>query len=307
MAPRTRFMLLWMGLAVVTVGVLYGVFYRADGYADPYYLRFTSPPQRSLILGTSRAAQGLQPAVLNEVLDRDDLYNFAFTIGTSPYGPAYTSLIERKLVPATNTEGLFILAIDPWSLSVSCPTGPDSLCLDEQDRFTGQLREVSQQPNFAYLLDHYGSPYYRILLPASRDMAVQADGWLRVDIEIDSADFVANRDEKLLPYRRYAQTWRYSDYRVRSLVRLIRSLQTRGEVFLVRLPVDPAMLAIEEAYLPGFRDSIESLATRNGVPYLDLTINSAGYRTLDGHHLEQASGRRASREVGQWIRRQLAE
>ena len=301
MSPLSRFLLLWAGLAVVTAAALYAVFLQADGYADPYYLRFTTPPQRSLILGTSRAAQGIQPAVLGEVLGRNDLYNFAFTIGTSPYGPDYSELIRRKLADGADSSAVFILAIDPWSLSVSCPTGPDSLCLEESDRFTGQLRTVSRKPNFDYLLHHYGSPYYRLLLPTSRDIALQDDGWLRVDIQISPAKFVANREEKLIPYRRYAQRWRLSDYRLRYLKRLIVQLRQRGQVYLVRLPVDPEMFALEEEYAPGFSDLARQWSVKTGAPFLDLTDDNAAYQTLDGQHLEQASGRRVSRVIGEWI------
>lgn len=61
---------------------------QADGYTDPFYIRFTTPKQNNLILGTSRAAQGLQPDVFKDILETD-VYNYAFTVTHSPYGPTY--------------------------------------------------------------------------------------------------------------------------------------------------------------------------------------------------------------------------
>ena len=60
----------------------------ADGRTDDYYLRFTGDHRSSMILGTSRAAQGLRPAVIAPLLqgsDVQDLFNFAFTIACLLY------------------------------------------------------------------------------------------------------------------------------------------------------------------------------------------------------------------------------
>ena len=95
------------------------------GGVDAFYGRFASPPAGSLVLGTSRAAQGIQPAVLAARLGgRFDgpLLNYAFTLTHSPYGPAYLASIRRKLRPEVRN-GLLILAVDPWSLSLTGPEG----------------------------------------------------------------------------------------------------------------------------------------------------------------------------------------
>ena len=80
-------------LIIVLLTIL-GVFWQADGKTDPFYLRFTTDKQNSLILGTSRAAQGLLPEVLNSKLNRDDFFNYSFTLGHSPYGPTYLKSIK---------------------------------------------------------------------------------------------------------------------------------------------------------------------------------------------------------------------
>ena len=301
--PVTRFLLLGLTLGLVVATAVFCLYLTADGRSDAYYLRFTSPRQQSLILGTSRAAQGIQPAVINDMLGRDDVYNFSFTVGTSPYGEAYGELIQRKLAPPDGRPDLFILAVDPWSLSVSCASGPDTLCLEERDRFTGQLRRVASRPNLEYLYHYYDDPLYRIAWPASYSMEVQADGWLRVDLPMTQEAREANRIAKVEVYRRHARNWRLSPHRIRGLLELISSLRERGEVYLVRLPVDRLMMDIENDYAPGFADSLRSWSAKTATPLLDLTPNNPSYETLDGHHLEQASGRRASRAIAEFILR----
>ena len=72
------------------------------GQVDAFYGRFASPPAGSLVLGTSRAAQGIRPAVLSAQLGsrfEGPLLNYAFTLTHSPYGPAYVRSIQRKLRP----------------------------------------------------------------------------------------------------------------------------------------------------------------------------------------------------------------
>ena len=53
---------------------VFAFFSLADGTTDDAYLKFTTPKQGSLILGSSIAAQGIHPKELNAVLKRDDIY-----------------------------------------------------------------------------------------------------------------------------------------------------------------------------------------------------------------------------------------
>ena len=68
----------------------------AGGNTDSFYRRFTSPQQSNLILGNSRAAQGVRPEFLHAT-NGEKFYNYSFTIFDSPYGEAYFKSIEKKL------------------------------------------------------------------------------------------------------------------------------------------------------------------------------------------------------------------
>jgi hypothetical protein len=63
-------------------------FLSADGYSDSFYPKFTTPKQNNLILDTSKVAQGLNPYVINKILDIE-MYNYSFSISSSPYGIKY--------------------------------------------------------------------------------------------------------------------------------------------------------------------------------------------------------------------------
>lgn len=91
-----QFLIQVLVFCAIAVGLFLAFLSQADGSTDPFYIRFTTPQQESLILGTSRAAQGLQPKVFDSISSLD-IYNYAFTIGHSPYGKTYLNSIKKKI------------------------------------------------------------------------------------------------------------------------------------------------------------------------------------------------------------------
>ncbi|WP_201981840.1 hypothetical protein [Hymenobacter rubidus] len=265
------------------------------GRVDAFYGRFTSPLAGSLVLGTSRAAQGIQPAVLAAQLGgrfEGPLLNYAFTLTHSPYGPAYLRSIQRKLRPETKN-GLFILAVDPWSLSL---TGPEGKFPEEQS-FIGQLRQVSQNPNLPYLARYQTKPLYRLLLDyATATERLHPDGWLEVNIGTDSAQVRARTARKLQDYRLLAASQHLSAGRLTGLRHTIQFLKPHGRVVLVRLPVGAALLQLEHVYQPGFNQLMRQLAADVAVPFLDYSAQP--YATTDGNHLQQSASVGFSRQLG---------
>jgi hypothetical protein len=45
-----------------------------------------------------------------------EFFNFSFTIVDSPYGPIYHYAIKRK-INENSKSSIFILSVDPWSIS----------------------------------------------------------------------------------------------------------------------------------------------------------------------------------------------
>lgn len=264
------------------------------GGVDAFYGRFASPPAGSLVLGTSRAAQGIQPAVLAARLGGQfdgPLLNYAFTLTHSPYGPAYLASIRRKLRSEVRN-GLFILAVDPWSLSL---TGPEGV-YPEDNSFIGQLRQVSQSPNLAYLARYQTKPLYRLPLDyATAVERLHPDGWLEVRISTAPAQVAARTARKVQDYRRLAATQHLSAGRLQALRQIIALLKPHGRVVLVRLPVGPALLQLEQAYRPDFDALMGRAATDFAVPYLDYSAQP--YATTDGNHLQRAASTAFSRRL----------
>ena len=266
------------------------------GQVDAFYGRFTSPQAGALILGTSRTAQGIQPAVLATRLSGQfdgPLLNYAFTLTHSPYGPAYLRSIQRKLRPAVR-HGLFILAVDPWSLSLTGPEG----AFPEDKSFIGQLQQVSQNPNLSYLTRYQTKPFYRLLLDyATATERLHSDGWLEVRISTDSAQVRARTARKLQDYRLLAASQHLSAGRLQALRQTIQFLQLHGRVRLVRLPIGLALLQLERVYQPGFDHLMRQTAASLAVPYLDYSAQP--YATTDGNHLQRAASTTFSQRLAQ--------
>ncbi|WP_210515935.1 hypothetical protein [Hymenobacter terricola] len=269
------------------------------GQVDAFYGRFTGPPAGSLVLGTSRAAQGIQPAILTARLGgqfEGPLLNYAFTLTHSPYGPAYLRSIGRKLRPEVRN-GLFIVAVDPWSLSL---TGPEGV-FPEDNSFIGQLHQVSQNPNLPYLTRYQTKPLYRLLLDyATATERLHPDGWLEVNIGTDSTQVRARTARKLLDYRLLAASQHLSAGRLQALRQTIALLRQHGRVVLVRLPVGPSLLQLEQAYQPGFDQLMRQTAASLAVPYLDYSARP--YATTDGNHLQRAASTAFSQQLATDLR-----
>ena len=275
------------------------------GGVDAFYGRFASPAAGSLVLGTSRAAQGIRPAVLAARLAgqfEGPLLNYAFTLTHSPYGPAYLASIRRKLRPAVR-HGLFIVAVDPWSLSAAGRADtPGAELFPEEKSFIGELHEVSQSPNLAYLARYQTKPLYRLPLDyATATERLHPDGWLEVNIGLDSAQVRARTARKLLDYRQLAATQHLATGRLAALRQTIEFLKPHGRVVLVRLPVGAGLLALEQQYQPGFDAQMRRLAADFAVGYLDYS--AAPYATTDGNHLQKAASEKFSQQLAADLRR----
>ena len=132
----------------------YLVLMQADGSTDAFYAKFTTPKQQSLIIGSSRAAQGIHPQTINENLPHTAIYNYAFSRIHTPYGKPYLESIQRKLKPDTK-DGLFIVEVNPWSVCKKKGELLDTLHFSEKASFLGTIKNVSANPNLTYLLNFY--------------------------------------------------------------------------------------------------------------------------------------------------------
>lgn len=109
---------IYVGLLSVLVLLFVLLIAARPELVDNFYRRFTTPRGKSLVLGTSRSAQGIKPAVFNERLTTQNnaMINHSFAIGPSSFGPNYLREVKHKIDQETEN-GLFIISVDPWSLA----------------------------------------------------------------------------------------------------------------------------------------------------------------------------------------------
>lgn len=220
---------------------------QAGGYTDPFYVRFTTPKQDNLILGTSRAAQGLQPDIFKKILKKN-IYNYAFTVGHSPFGPTYLNSIKKKL-SKNGENNVFVVAVDPWSISSTSENPNDSLNFREVGRCLGNTQIVNMKPNYLYILNNLNlrSDFDKILNNENSSMFLHENGWLEISVNIDSTSFNQRINKKIETYTEVnLPRFNFSTLRLEYLKRTITFLNQYGQVFLVRLPVHEKMVTIEK-------------------------------------------------------------
>lgn len=284
--------------------LILALFYSADGHTDGMYLKFTTTEKSSLILGTSKAAQGLQPSIINKILDRDDLYNYAFSLSHSPYGPAYLESIDKKLNKSTKN-GIFIITVDPYSVSSEKEKSDNSINFRENEYSVGKIKNVNTFPNFDYLIYHYPHQYFYLLTPnikSNYPRILHDDGWFETNLSTDEKVVKSRTVVNVSNYKEEVSKRRFSEVRFSYLVKTIELLSKYGQVYIVRLPIIKPLLKFENAVVPDFDIKIQDICTKYNLNYLNLNLNQDNYSFLDGNHLDENSSSIVSKQLGIWIK-----
>jgi hypothetical protein len=271
----------------------------SDGYTDPFCLRFTTPQQKNLILGNSRAAQGVVPSIFDEDLGVN-MYNYSFTPSHSPYGPVYFRSILKKL-DTSGKNGLFIITVDPWSISSISKDPNDANKFRENELSLAKTTVVNVSPNFQYLIHRFSGSYFKLLLSQKSSSFLHNDGWLEISVKMDSSSIIERTQNKIKSYRNdLLPNYKKSSLRIDYLEQIIIRLKKQGKVFLVRLPVHEKMLAIENDFMPEFNNIMLPLSKKtNG--YFDMTSLTNKYTFTDGNHLYKESGKKVTEDIIMWI------
>ncbi|HEY3402075.1 MAG TPA: hypothetical protein VGK59_01745 [Ohtaekwangia sp.] len=297
-------------LLLLLVHIVVPAFF-AGGKTDNFYQRFTSSQQQSLILGTSRSAQGLYPESFDSLLQDMDLdgpmYNFSFTIAHSPYGPAYLRAIQAKLDPLV-TNGLFIVGVDPYSIGIRKRNESDDVTqFREQGLCVANMNFFNLPVNYEYLLKNYDHFWGEILLTSLQKSSgvVLSNGRFQVDAPADSA-FIRNRTINNIRNNNKTE-YVFSNTRVKYLEATIDFLKTHGKVVLVRLPTGKEIKEIEDQIMPEFDFRMEALADNMDILYVSYSAVIEQYQTRDGDHLLPESGRRLSADLAKRIKIEFKE
>lgn len=277
--------------SLFVLAVILSVFCLIDemGWSDWAYKRFRTSGEKSLILGTSRAAQGILPSVINKSLDGMGLYlpiyNFSFTGTASPYGELYYKAVDKKIDKSSYKNGLFILSVDPWGLSIN---EEDKDVYREYNRCLAYV-DVYMKPNFQYM--------FKYISPLSNDksMTLHDDGWYELDIPMDSLELERRIDNKKKEYGNV--TIEKSQYRLNWLAKTIQLLKSKGRVFLCRIPPSDYFVNLENRLWPDFDNDMNIVAKNNDVTYISLIHAHSLYRTIDGQHIYKEDGKIFTKEL----------
>ena len=153
--------ILIVSLFIIALHLILGAL--ANGSTDNFYLRFTSSKQNSLIIGTSRSAQGIHPNILDSVLNLEEnngIYNYSFSINNSSYGKEYYYAIKNKINESAKN-GLFIITVDPWAISSDTTLNDNEI--DIESIFYSK-KHYNSYPNYEYLIKNYKKGWGNILL-----------------------------------------------------------------------------------------------------------------------------------------------
>ncbi|NND63343.1 MAG: hypothetical protein HKN48_09130 [Flavobacteriaceae bacterium] len=298
MTKFLKFSALFVILVLIAVMI---TFFKADGYTDSFYMRVATPKQNSLIIGNSKAAQGLQPDVIDEYSKADPVFNFAFSMAHSPYGPAYLKSIKKKL-SEEEQPGTFILTVDPWSISSSAVDPNNAEQFSENESFINDLSSFSTQPNIPYLVSHYKNSYAKIFQKDTTSF-LHDNGWLEIKVNMKPEVIEDRILAKVADFRKKTEEYQFSETRLSYLYKTIEFLKQHGKVHLVIMPVHPQIREIEQAYMPDFGTKIREVSHKAVVPLFDLTRGSERFIFTDGIHLAKESGEEVSYKVGSWIER----
>ena len=265
----------------------------ADGNTDDNYNHFVGPKPSDIILGDSRGVQALVPEVLNSKLKGHTFNNFAFNIADSPYGKMYLKAIMRKIKPDTKN-GIFILTVDPWSLSVSKDIFQEK-DFPEQQSFIANLQNLNSKPNYEYLLKNYNRSWFKIFeereSKGKSATYLHQDGWMEVSVNMSVDTLKIREKKKVKEYASHVKTQKLSEERFLALQKTILFLQTKGTVYLVRIPGSEKIMDLENSYFSTFNKRIKEISLKYKTPYFDFSPNYASYIYVDGNHMYKESGK----------------
>jgi len=291
---------------LISAGGILSVFMLADGTTDPYYKRLTTPKQHSLILGTSRAANALNPAVFDDILQttpNNRFFNYSFDVFISSYSPAYYKSIQRKLDKNTS-DGTFILSVTPWNLSNRPGESDDELTFREDNQFLAGMPFVNMKPNVHYLVKYYQDSYLKILQNRRNPPIpyLHSNGWLEINLYDRDRDFEEQMNIQIQSYEELLYKSTLSNVRLKYFEKTIRFLSEYGTVYLVRLPIHENMFKLEDIYSPEFDTLMSQIANDTGAQYLSFKDHENPFLFYDHEHVESRSAADVSAYVAEWIK-----
>jgi hypothetical protein len=255
---------------------------------DAFYLRTINTHDQSLIIGTSRAAQSIDPAFLQK-----PTYNFAFTISNSPFDSSYLDLIKKFHKPSKALQtNHHIICVDPWALS-SFKNNPNEI---RNNSFVNRIAPGNGVFNLQYLINESPSAKNIFLNVFKRKLYINHYGRLIVPFSKSSCrkNFNYRLKEKIALYKKsdIYKRGHLSTSRISCLRSAITYLQQTGTVCLVRLPIHKKMFELENKIAPNFDNEIIKISQLSNIKYFNLTHLNDSFLYTDGNHIWNGDSRK---------------
>ncbi|WP_417362042.1 hypothetical protein [Galbibacter sp.] len=309
--------ILWK-ISVLTLALI-GCYYffmgqLTQGFVNENYSKFTHQSP-SLIIGLSRAHNGIDPSVLDSVLDgtpyEGGFLNFAFEKSQSPYGKIYFEAIKKK-IPKQTTKGVYILTVSPGSFSAPVRiTSVEQIIAFDQNSLLGKIGQLNKNPNYEYIRKGYGGSLYKGFLPNNPQITTvfHDNGWeefklFKGSYHITEEDIANWTSQTIGGYRLIMKEHpeKASTYRMGSFQQIISFLKQHGQVFVVRMPIDPLVLGLENKLWKEFNTEMTLISAKKDVPYFDFS-DATQYKTYDGSHLSSIYAKEFSERLALEIQR----
>ena len=269
---------------------------------------------QSMIFGTSRSAQGVNPDILNEnSSDTGHWFNFSFNLSQSPWNDAYVDAIIEKITCSIDTSksSHFLIFVDPWTLDEFCGAGERSWfneswaapCGSEVFKYGWHNTNPLDVLSFGScndLLSVMASTVPRqfigwITQQSSfyENSGIQDNGWLPNKGELTLRETAQAIKDKVSHYETFkiiGKRWPYStnaDALVR-LIDFIHSTLPESTITLIRPPVTDLMLELEDNWFPETNSWLRELANKKKVQFVDANEEWTDKSTMDfkdAHHL----------------------
>lgn len=288
-------------LGIILLFAVLGAF--ADGNTDDNYRHFAVPKPQNIILGDSRGSQAVIPDVLQAKLSKA-FDNFSLNVVESPYGKVYLEALKRKLDPETKN-GIFILTVDPWSLSLNKNVKSEKEYPEEHSPLKN-MHFYNWSPNYEYLLKNYSRSWFKMYLEREEtgrsNTYLHKNGWLEVNVDMSKDSVVAREKNKIEFYHKLAAESKISLERILAFKQIINYLKPKGKVFIVRGPTSRSITEIENKKYPDFSKLMNEIANKNKMKFFDFSASYDKYLYTDGNHMYKESGKVFSSQIADSIR-----
>jgi len=290
---KVYFKILLFCLPAIAIVTVVGKKY-SKGFIDYNYAKITGKGN-SLIIGTSRSSQGLQPdTVIKGTKYAHPMLNFAMSSYDSPFSEDYFKAICAKISNET-TNGLFVVEIDPYAF---CSDGK------AESKTLKNILLFNTNPNYEYLFKNI-NPFYKLIERNNthfESSTQHTNGWLEITLPMDSANVKNRSNIKINIALENIKNYKISDERINYFKKTIHFLQQHGTVVLLRLPAHEKMIEMENKYFSKLFNQLEKLIKNEKLKYFDFSSSNKKYQYVDANHLYKKDALSFSTELNTIIK-----